>query len=375
MQAAAAARKIALAAAVWVIAVRRLEWCVCPAAGPPQLQSRLQGFADRAVEGDGQRPRRLPEGGLEAMPCAAGPSRASCERREAVAAAAAAAVAVGLRSPSEMAAWAEAAALPEVKMDQLNLGVGTVAEDLVYPAWFKGEWACAAQLYQVEAGKKGGEKGLAAALPGAELVLRAAGQAVGTDAGEFVARRRWEATSRKSPGAADGAGGAMEDRAGTSVGVVAAAQALAGPAAPVRQPSGQEDTWEVGAVGEARWRLKSAGATARLDPTLGEGGFRVFELFEATKSGTKVGAEGGGGSAAVRVGTYWRKTPNNATSGIGPEASDQGFGLGKADPSRPFLLQAIQVVYLLGDPSARNDQSLATYTTRFLYTPILPSRQ
>ena len=48
---------------------------------------------------------------------------------------------------------------------------------------------------------------------------------VGTEAGEFRARRRWLSSSRQGPG---GGKGALEDREGVSAGALAAAYTLGG---------------------------------------------------------------------------------------------------------------------------------------------------
>mmetsp|Transcript_79838 Transcript_79838/g.258710 ORF Transcript_79838/g.258710 Transcript_79838/m.258710 type:complete len:345 (-) Transcript_79838:130-1164(-) len=291
---------------------------------------------------------------------------ASCSRRTAAAGAAAATLATG---PFWRPAWA--AEEVEVTQAQLGVGMGATAEELVLPKFFVGEWAVVAQLYQVEAGK-GGERALNAAFPRAGDALKGVRDAMGTADGDFVARRRWQATSKQVPGSPEGDGGALEDADGVSVGVFAAAQALAGRSAPIQPRT--DGAVEIGASGGIRFQLRAAGATGRPDPTLGDGGFRINELFEAkTIAGASVEGE-----PAIRISTYWKRVQANLFAGKDakglPDSAEAGFGMGKADPSRPYFLQAVQVVYLLSDPTVPSDSAVATYTTRFLYSPILPTK-
>lgn len=167
---------------------------------------------------------------------------------------------------------------------------------------------------------------------------------MGTEAGEFRARRRWLSSSRSAPG---GGKGVLEDRSGVPAGALAAAYTLGGPT-PRLKPL--NDDWLVA----DRWRLTAAGAVARADADAAEAlkALRVSELFEVREKDQQELA------AAVRVVTLWKQAPL-------PEE-----GKKKLDTSRK-LMQAIQTVYVLPEPAAAATKKFASMTTRFVYSPIL----
>mmetsp|Transcript_17670 Transcript_17670/g.38720 ORF Transcript_17670/g.38720 Transcript_17670/m.38720 type:complete len:423 (+) Transcript_17670:48-1316(+) len=273
------------------------------------------------------------------------------------------------------AAQAEEAAVEDVAA---AASVGVELSDLVFPKWFVGDWGCVGELFKVSAGV-GGEEELAKQLPGTDNALRAARSVVGTDVAEIRAVRRWEATKLPPPGQAPSqGGGAVEDARGLSAGALAAGSALAGPAVRMRpvKSSGQEPAWEVKGPGGRLWKLRAAGAVAKpgdAGPKAAEG-FRTFELFEveAGPGDAKADSKTSPGPAAIRVATVWRKAPlkGNLSEQIG------NIGIGKPDTARDFALQAVQVAFVLPAPKAageeRSNQSLAEYTTQFLYGPVLP---
>lgn len=240
------------------------------------------------------------------------------------------------------------------KLAAATVSIGAVGEDLVFPRWFAGEWACAGELLKVASGPLG-TIALAKALPGVSDALLVSNRAVGTDAADFRARRRWSETQRPAPG---GSPGAVEDPSGLSAGAAAAATALAGPGAQIRQVSSEKPAWEVA----GQWKLQAAGAVARPDPEL-PGALRVSELFEVAPA-AKTGAPS---SAVVRVVTTWRQAPLEGSEEIQKELRD----LGEPDKSRKSILQAVQQVYVLTDQSAKNENNLASLITRFVYSPIL----
>lgn len=241
-----------------------------------------------------------------------------------------------------------------------RLSVGQVAEDLVLPAWFAGDWACAAELYKVEAGAAG-EDALNKKLPTGSAALRAASFAIGTAEADFIAKRRWQSTKSQAPGQPESEGGASEDRDGSSAGALAAAFAIAGPGANVRPTeAGWEVASKLSAAQGKKWQLTAAGAVARPDPEVA-GCFRVSELFDATDTAKD------GQSLAVRIVSVWRKENAPKDFDVGQEMLKQGT----PDKRRPYLVQCIQATYLLSEPSTPTEQFLASYTTRFLYSPIV----
>ena len=235
----------------------------------------------------------------------------------------------------------EAAAAEAAK----QLSLGQRGDELVLPGWFSGEWACFGELYKVETSSASSQT-FASALPGAPALLKKSQEAVGTEAGEFRARRRWLSSSRQGPG---GGKGVLEDREGVSAGALAAAYTLGGPTPRVKP---LDDDWLVA----EKWRLSAAGAVARaeVEETTSETPYkalRVSELFEVREKDQQKLA------AAVRVVTLWKQAPL-------PEE-----GKKKLDTSRK-LMQAIQTVYVLPEPSAAADKKFASMTTRFVYSPI-----
>ncbi|CAK9032996.1 unnamed protein product [Durusdinium trenchii] len=221
-----------------------------------------------------------------------------------------------------------------------QLSLGQRGDELVLPAWFGGEWACFGELYKVESSSR--TKEFNAALPGALEFVKKNQEAVGTEAGNFRARRRWQPSGRPAPG---GGKGVLEDRAGLAAGAVAAAYTLGGPT-PRLKPQGDDF------LVADRWRLTPAGAVARADPEEEElKALRVSELFEVRQKDQEKLA------AAVRVVTLWKQAPL-------PEEAKKTL-----DTSRK-LMQAIQTVYLLPDPSAAATKNFASMTTRFVYSPI-----
>ena len=170
------------------------------------------------------------------------------------------------------------------------------------------------------------------------------------EAGIFRARRRWAPTQRDSP---EGGPGAQEDRGGLPAGAAAAAYAVGGPAPRLKPKT--EGVWEVA----GRWQMKAAGAVARADPEI-PGGLRVSELFELRPlDQDKV-------SAAVRVVTIWREAKTDGSEQLQLDLRD----IGEFDKTRGRLLQAVQVVYLLPEPSSPSDKNFGSVTTRFAYSPI-----
>ena len=234
----------------------------------------------------------------------------------------------------------EAAAAEAAK----QLSLGQRGDELVLPGWFSGEWACFGELYKVETSSASSQT-FASALPGAPALLKKSQEAVGTEAGEFRARRRWLSSSRQGPG---GGKGVLEDREGVSAGALAAAYTLGGPTPRVKP---LDDDWLVA----EKWRLSAAGAVARAEVEEGSQtpykALRVSELFEVREKDQQKLA------AAVRVVTLWKQAPL-------PEE-----GKKKLDTSRK-LMQAIQTVYVLPEPSAAADKKFASMTTRFVYSPI-----
>lgn len=250
-----------------------------------------------------------------------------------------------------------------------RLSLGAVAEDVVLPAWFVGEWACVGEIYKVELPA---EKDLTVILPGVPKGIAASNDAVGMEEGEFLGRRRWVATKRQAPrtssAATPGQGGALEDRAGLAAGVVAAAQALAGPAPKISPVDSSEPTWTVSASASdrGRWRLRAAGALAQQDPEV-PGAFRVSELFDVQPETNS--QQDGTASPAVRVVTIWRRSPVKGNE----EAQTALRGLGKPDSARDYLLQAVQLVYILPNQLTSSENCLASVTSRFLYSPVVSS--
>ncbi|CAE8632862.1 unnamed protein product [Polarella glacialis] len=243
------------------------------------------------------------------------------------------------------------------------VSLGAVSEDLVLPDWFVGNWACAGELFKVETGP-GGQKALAAALPNAPGALLASNQAVGMDEGDFRAKRRWKATEKKAPGSEKS--GALEEKEGIPAGAAAAALTIAGPGAALKPVS--EGTWEVISLGakRANWQLQAGGAVARPDPDL-PGAFRVSELFQVVSPGAQLASS----TPVVRVVTIWRQTAlqgNKDAIGLQEELAD----MGEPDKARPYLIEAVQIAYILPEASViDNEKNLASVTTRFRYSPIL----
>lgn len=241
--------------------------------------------------------------------------------------------------------WAEEKSPQEVAAEKAaaQLSLGQRGDELVLPGWFAGEWACFGELYKVET-TSATSAAFSSALPGAPALLKKSQEAVGTEAGEFRARRRWLSSSRTAPG---GGKGVLEDRSGVPAGALAAAYTLGGPT-PRLKPL--NDDWLVA----DRWRLTAAGAVARADADASEAlkALRVSELFEVREKDQEELA------AAVRVVTLWKQAPL-------PEE-----GKKKLDTSRK-LMQAIQTVYVLPEPAAAATKKFASMTTRFVYSPIL----
>ncbi|CAE7194356.1 SLC12A7 [Symbiodinium sp. CCMP2592] len=278
------------------------------------------------------------------------------------------------------------------------VSVGLIGDELVYPRWFVGTWATVGELYKVETGPLG-ENALSAALPrplavsavrrsgslgpltaflrpGTPAAMRKNNGAVsnlaselfrelaqcsqsavrntsevGMEAGVFRARRRWMATERVSP---EGGAGAEEDRGGVPAGAAAAAYAVGGPA-PRLKKTETEGLWEVA----GRWKLQAAGAVARADPEI-PGGLRVSELFELRPlDQDKL-------SAAVRIVTIWKEAKTEGSEQLQLDLRD----IGEFDKSRGRLLQAVQVAYLLPEPSSPSEKNFGSVTTRFVYSPI-----
>ena len=173
------------------------------------------------------------------------------------------------------------------------------------------------------------------------------------EAGVFRARRRWKPTERVSP---EGGAGAEEDRGGLPAGAAAAAYAVGGPAPKLKQSQqSTEGLWEVA----GKWKLQAAGAVARADPEI-PGGLRVSELFEVRPvDGDKL-------SAAVRVVTIWREAKTDGSEQLQLDLRD----MGEFDKSRGRLLQAVQVAYILPEPSTPSEKNYGSVTTRFAYSPI-----
>mmetsp|Transcript_19786 Transcript_19786/g.37242 ORF Transcript_19786/g.37242 Transcript_19786/m.37242 type:complete len:306 (+) Transcript_19786:26-943(+) len=237
----------------------------------------------------------------------------------------------------------------QVQTASSPVSVGLTGDDLVYPRWFAGNWATLGELYKVETGPLG-ETALSVALPGTPEALRRNNNAVGMDAAAFRARRLWKPTERSSP---EGGPGAEEDRGGLPAGAAAAAYALGGPA-PKLKPKA-DGIWEVG----GRWKMQAAGAVARADPEI-PGGLRVSELFEVRPLNQDTL------SAAVRVVTIWREASADGSEQLQLDLRD----LGEPDKARGKLLQAVQVAYLLQEPSSPSEKNFGSVTTRFVYTPI-----
>ena len=171
------------------------------------------------------------------------------------------------------------------------------------------------------------------------------------EAGVFRARRRWMATERASP---EGGAGAEEDRGDVPAGAAAAAYAVGGPA-PRLKKTETEGLWEVA----GRWKLQAAGAVARADPEI-PGGLRVSELFELRPlDQDKL-------SAAVRIVTIWKEAKTEGSEQLQLDLRD----IGEFDKSRGRLLQAVQVAYLLPEPSSPSEKNFGSVTTRFVYSPI-----
>lgn len=239
------------------------------------------------------------------------------------------------------------------------------AEPILFPNWFAGDWACAAELFDVNSGP--GEWTLASAIPGAADALLAAKTAVGTPDAVRRGRRVW----REAAGAN---GGVREAPAKVPSGIVAAALALAGRNATlgeVNQTSSPGPVFEVLAPRGWAWQLKLEASLGRLDPER-PGNFRVSEFFTVK---TVIGLQGQiGSSPAVNVVTVYRQVPASDS----PTGGAFRIGLGEVDESRSSILQAIQTATVLPPPPSegrnRSNIPLATYKTRLLFSPILPAK-
>jgi len=228
---------------------------------------------------------------------------------------------------------------------------------VVFPAWLAGDWACAAELFKADAGP--GELVLASAVPGAQVALVAARSAVGAGSAIRRERRQWHLE----------AGGALEVPRDAPASLVAAAMALAGPNATVR-PLGQQGEdrrrWDAIAPSGLQWELRLAGAVGELDT--GKEKFRASEFFQAE---ALVAPGGLAGSSAIRVDTVFRRVP----AGSSPTGGLFKIGLGTVDPTRPFIVQAIQTATIFPPPPGpgrkSSDIALATYKTRLLLSPIV----
>lgn len=252
----------------------------------------------------------------------------------------------------------------EAPASQMTVGIGVAAEELAFPAWLVGDWACAGELIGAEAGP-GGESALKSVL-GAADALQSARSAVGTEVSLGRSRLRWKSTTKSAP-LSEGGGAAEE---GTS-GAAAAAAALAGPSTLAPLPDdGSAPAWRVRATaGREPWQLRAAGAVLRPDQTADGDRFRLSELFQVEKPGAAADGEGPGGPV-VRIVTTYRRVPLQDS----PTGGAFKIGLGEVDKSRPFLVQGIRVATLLaGAPQAGSEAGveLASYKTRLLLSPLL----
>ncbi|CAK0831194.1 unnamed protein product [Prorocentrum cordatum] len=315
-------------------------------------------------------------GGTGAAAAARGRRRAAPGggRRAAWAAAAAAAAA----GPP---AWAEggagAASIEErssktVSMEQLAGAVSgdtPQVESLVFPEWFLGDWACAAELFRVDEG--GGDLMLANAVPGAQEALLASRSALGASSAVRREQRRWS----RAP-SATGTVGTIEIASDAPSGVWAVARALAGPQARVTfdreagPAEGLPSAWTVLSPGGRQWRVRPDGAAVGEQDLSREERYRAKEFFRADAVVAPVGMLG---SALVRVDTVYRTVP--------PDQTPTGLfkiGMGAVDGTRPFVIQAIQTASVLPPPRRSDGQSagvaLAAYKTRLVFSPIIPAQ-
>eukprot|EP00930_Biecheleria_cincta_P087521 TRINITY_DN76744_c0_g1_i1.p1 TRINITY_DN76744_c0_g1~~TRINITY_DN76744_c0_g1_i1.p1 ORF type:complete len:267 (+),score=46.73 TRINITY_DN76744_c0_g1_i1:260-1060(+) len=251
---------------------------------------------------------------------------------------------------------------------QATVSVGAALEDIVYPAWFAGDWDSFDEFVGAEMGA-GGERALAATFPDVDQVFRKNSAALGQEAALKRARHTWLRTKRPAPLAPKENGGAIDK---SNAGIMAASIAMLGRGSSIRSKDDVSGpvTWQASAQGGKRsCKIRAAGAVGRPDPN-DDSLFKISELFEVEPPATDDASTDRKTIAVVRVTTNYRRVSYDVSKNEPLKTV-----LGKLDTKRGYFIQAVQIATLIAGASGelQSGSPLAACKTRQVLSPLLSS--